>query len=199
MEIPVQIWTHAWQNPAEPLDVNRDGAVTTLDALLVINQLNAGRGGPMRLVPHHADVLHAFPDVNGDQRLTPFDVLQVINRLNRSLTLAGEGEPSGAGGTLDRQSLPLDSAAQAVLPASYATDPAPRVTTCSREEGVIPPGFDAEPPSFTPTSGPGTSLTPWRDDESRWTPAGTAPGASDLETLLSDIADEIATAWSRWK
>ena len=36
-----------WQNQANNLDVNNDGKVAPLDALIIINRLNAGGGGPL--------------------------------------------------------------------------------------------------------------------------------------------------------
>jgi len=64
-------------------DVNDSGAVTPLDALLIINVLNSN-GGSVDLanVPSGL-VLPEFPDVNGDGMITELDALQVINRLNR--------------------------------------------------------------------------------------------------------------------
>ena len=89
-----------FQNPVEPRDVNGDGQITPVDALIVINRINsfgpgplggAGRGGsgegPM------------WVDVNGDGVISPLDVLIIINWLNRRRLVAvaevqaeGEGE-----------------------------------------------------------------------------------------------------------
>jgi hypothetical protein len=77
-------------------DVNDSGAVTPLDALLIINVLNAN-GGPVDLTNVPAGlVLPAFPDVNGDGMITEVDALRVINRLNRENSpgnIPGTGEP----------------------------------------------------------------------------------------------------------
>ncbi len=78
-----------WQNPIQSLDVNNDGFVTPLDALLIINSLNLV--GP-RTLPNPALPPNAPPpfyDTNGDGNISPLDVLLVINRLNSS---QGEGE-----------------------------------------------------------------------------------------------------------
>ena len=74
------------------LDVNSDGQVTPLDALLVINVLNNFRGLPT------SDPVRAFftigqvkADSSGDRAVTPVDVLLVINALNqRSRGVEGE-------------------------------------------------------------------------------------------------------------
>ncbi|TWU57091.1 Dockerin type I repeat protein [Rubripirellula tenax] len=71
----------AIQNPDNALDVNGDGQVTALDALMGINFLGqtipsseltgfAGRPSPAH-----------FYDVNGDGRVTALDSLQIINKL----------------------------------------------------------------------------------------------------------------------
>ena len=65
-------------------DVNADGIVSPLDAILVINILNSSepvlktRGLP-------------YPDVSFDGHISPLDVLMIINRLNQR---AAEGEPT---------------------------------------------------------------------------------------------------------
>jgi Ca2+-binding RTX toxin-like protein len=68
------------------LDVNRDGFVTPMDALLVINMLNAG-GGEATLASAQSKGM--YPDVDGSGSIAPLDALLIINRLNSG---AGEGE-----------------------------------------------------------------------------------------------------------
>ena len=57
-------------NAVNPYDVNGDGAVSPLDALLAINAFETGVAGP-----------NTFPDVNGDSAMSPIDPLLVINEL----------------------------------------------------------------------------------------------------------------------
>ncbi len=59
-------------NLADPLDVNNDGVVSPLDALLVINSI----GNEPQM----------YADTNGDGEISPVDALQVINALNRPAT-----------------------------------------------------------------------------------------------------------------
>ncbi len=86
-----------WQNPANRLDVNRDGRVTALDALLVINALGSpslGRGS-LRVPRELSDLSFFDVDTSGDNNLTPLDANLVLNALsNRSGS--GEGESSKA-------------------------------------------------------------------------------------------------------
>jgi hypothetical protein len=63
------------------LDVNRDGSVTPLDALLAINALNAKRSRPQ--TASSTDRFAEWLDTSGDGELTPLDPLLVINWLNR--------------------------------------------------------------------------------------------------------------------
>ena len=68
------------------LDVNRDGFVTPLDALIVINMLNAGGG---EAVLSDAAAKGMYPDVDSSGSVAPLDALLIINRLNNG---SGEGE-----------------------------------------------------------------------------------------------------------
>ncbi len=73
-----------WQNPTNPLDVNDDGEVTPIDALVVINYLNSNGEGPLPVNftgPYYLDV-------NGDGSATPLDALAVINYLNTQAAAA---------------------------------------------------------------------------------------------------------------
>ena len=77
-DLPIQVANGS----VDPLDVNKDGMVTPLDALLIINMLNAGE----------SDVRVASAnglDINSDGFVTPLDALTVINQLNQ----AAEAEP----------------------------------------------------------------------------------------------------------
>lgn len=77
------------QNPLEARDVNADGFVSPIDALLVINLLNAqGPSVPVSTLPDPPP----YRDVNGDNLITPLDAILVINFLNGG---SGEGEGEG--------------------------------------------------------------------------------------------------------
>ncbi len=68
----------------DPLDVNFDGYITPIDALLVVNYLNIGGTRNPRF------------DVNRDGHVTPLDALLVVNYLNR-MSGVGQGEGEGEG------------------------------------------------------------------------------------------------------
>jgi len=78
-------------NPIRPADVNNDGLVAPIDALVVINKLNAEGAGelPQGSSGESDGSPRLYYDVNNDGFLSPIDPLIVINRLN-----SGEGEPT---------------------------------------------------------------------------------------------------------
>ncbi len=78
------------RNPAIGLDVNADGFISPIDALLVINFLNLN--GPATAVGNIPDP-PPYRDTNGDNFITSNDALLVINYLN----LNGNGRPGGEG------------------------------------------------------------------------------------------------------
>jgi hypothetical protein len=78
-----------WYNASRPVDVNRDGLVVPMDALLVINELNnhvfSDRATGLLPNPPQAPHLPAnegFVDTDGDGYVSPRDALLVINELN---------------------------------------------------------------------------------------------------------------------
>jgi len=78
-----------WQNPINRFDVNNDGFVSPIDALLVINYINANI--PNLTLPSPRPIGAPFYDVNGDGDATSLDVLQIILEINSQNSL-GEGE-----------------------------------------------------------------------------------------------------------
>lgn len=69
----------SWTNGSNPFDVNGDGFVTPLDALILINELNMNGS---RALPLRAEEPSESLDVNGDGYITPLDALLVINELD---------------------------------------------------------------------------------------------------------------------
>lgn len=81
-----------------PHDVDDDGSVTPLDALVVVNRLNRGTDDSVVGKPQ-------FHDVDDDSRVTPLDALVLINDIN------ARAADTGAGGPLLLQSSVLKNAA----------------------------------------------------------------------------------------
>ena len=86
-------------NPTNALDVNDDTSVTPLDALLVINQLNASALGAASATAE-GESKNLYLDVSGDGSLSPLDALLVINALNSQSRVAAAtpitSQPSNA-------------------------------------------------------------------------------------------------------
>ena len=72
-----------WNSPGVSVDVDGNGRTVPLDAILVINALNAHLGGPLLGLPLPDPI--RFYDVSGDNFLAPLDAVLVINFLNHSL------------------------------------------------------------------------------------------------------------------
>ena len=96
-----------------PIDVNNDGAVSPLDAWIIINQLNEGKAG---LLAERPGLTLAWPniDTSGDGVLSALDAIKVINLLNRnseqSLAASeGEGESRGVVSDLSPSLVDIDS------------------------------------------------------------------------------------------
>jgi hypothetical protein len=93
VEIQFNITNNPRTNPVNPSDVNRDGFVTALDALLIINLLNNGIGAdsngiPLNQIPANDTNLY---DVSDDGTVSAVDALRVINALNSQ----GSANPTG--------------------------------------------------------------------------------------------------------
>jgi hypothetical protein len=82
-----------WQNPIEPLQVNTDGFIGPLDALLVINALSEYPDGQL---PNSISGEAPYLDPSGDGILTPVDPLIIINYLNNQSSSAGLTAPLSA-------------------------------------------------------------------------------------------------------
>jgi VCBS repeat-containing protein len=81
-----------WHNRGNGLDVNDDGSVSPIDALLVIIELGAN-GSTLLDAPSAGNSPPPYFDVNQDGFVAPNDVIQVINFLNVNANgEAGEGE-----------------------------------------------------------------------------------------------------------
>ena len=78
----VEAPANPWQCPVFPQDVNHDGLITPLDALIVINFLNANGPRTLPVPPTAALAPPPYLDCTGDREVTAQDALLVINYLN---------------------------------------------------------------------------------------------------------------------
>ncbi len=77
-----EIVSLSWHNAVMPTDVNYDGRVGPLDALLVVNDLNSHGAGPLDEQGESSRRRDYLLDVNNDYNVSPVDALIVINQLN---------------------------------------------------------------------------------------------------------------------
>jgi hypothetical protein len=132
-----------WQNPSQILDVNGDGSVSPLDALLVINEVIDAKfrdvsGRLPSIVPEEA--LRRFYDTNGDGFASALDVLRIINHLNDLHTSAApEGEAPVSVHRVDLALLDLQSERSVAPFASTAREPVATRTEYSPANLAIVP------------------------------------------------------------
>lgn len=152
-----------WHNADNPLDVNDNGGVEPLDALIIINKLNVE--GPHKLPPPQAgDPPMRYYDCNGDGEVGPIDALNVINYLNAQ---SGAANAEGDG-------LPAEShAVQAAQPASFAVlAPIPNAA-CGRNQSrlglrpdLVGTGDAVRPDAALGRSGADPAELSWRKSHS---------------------------------
>ena len=91
-------------NQTQPLDVNNDGDITPIDALLIFNYLNSQ--GPGEVSSFNAESV--YRDVTSDDSILPIDALMVLNHLNEEARLARA--EAKAGDNIGRQAVAAISA-----------------------------------------------------------------------------------------
>ena len=96
-------------NPSNSLDVNNDATVSPIDALLVINELNADLNP---LAARTATPTTYYLDTSSDGQLTPLDALLVINKLNADMA---EGENANDGVAAIAAAIHADSSSDAAM------------------------------------------------------------------------------------
>lgn len=165
----------ALHNRGLTTDVNFDGSTSPVDALIIINHLNA---------PGSGFATPTFADVSGDRIVSPIDVLQIINLLNsNSVTVSAEGE---AEGTPVVKPLAVPPGAGAVDFAPAITRPNPTATSRNVEDAiaVIAP----QPYPSDATNELHTRLFARSTDDTDFT-------HNDLESAIDSIADDLAELW----
>ena len=152
------------------LDINQDGAVTPLDALNIINNLNTN--GSRGLAEGEELSYDNRLDVNRDEYITPLDALSIINYLNNRsevMNEVAEGEftPVPTQSNLDTSIDSIDIVV-ADAPEAAGVDEWMRV----RENEI------------------GLSMFVGGNDDSV-----EADGIEDLELAINDMADDIFGEW----
>ncbi|MHB0955706.1 MAG: S8 family serine peptidase [Pirellulaceae bacterium] len=166
-----------WQR----LDINSDAAISPLDALLVINHLNATAGTFMS---------NPRLDVNRDTFVSPLDALLVINYLNFQDGEGGEGEGESDTGLLFVSG--GDTASQLDLQA-----PLPVVTT----NGTSSSGSSQRSALLGGTLVLPDAAADWQlqigqsPDEAQGQPEAASLIDEPWESLLDTLAEDVLAAW----
>ena len=151
-----------WSNPDNPHDVDGNGRVSPLDALIVINYLNSHPDDSM--LPAMPHVPPSYYDVNGDNLCTAADVLRIINFINAwEARGAGEGEAEGERPQMEQAPIVLSGVgpvlnASPALPVQLPREPFP---------GCWPASSRPVPPAIPPAGDPGERMFASDDFESR--------------------------------
>lgn len=188
--IPAFIAHH--RNANNPFDVNADGKLTPVDALLVVNSLNilGARSVADAPVPNASNL--AFMDVNGDNVVNSLDALLVIARMNASsATAQGEGEPVVATSTSPATiSLAPGETVEVSVPPQFVdaeeTSPAPSLAS----EDITFADFDATLDSLASED---QFLPPSSTNFSSW--GGTAEEDEEFDDLLLELAENSCHPW----
>lgn len=94
---PEECGEPTWHNYTKPTDVNNDGETTTLDALVILNEMARGQytdteNDYVLVDPSSVDHPEIYYDVNNNGRATALDALLVLNYLARQQNSYGESE-----------------------------------------------------------------------------------------------------------
>ena len=152
--------------------MDRDGEISPLDVLIIINYLNDH--GPSALLGVVG--LPKFSlDTNNDGSVSPLDVLLIINQLNSS-QINGEASPSRSGNAITV--FPINrfrERMQTNVPRPASTN------SLATNNTFVRPQLRGEV-SLDSRLRPDRSANHWRGD-------------SDLEDVLALLADDVAAAW----
>jgi serine protease len=151
-----------WHNLVNPLDVNGDKSVSSIDAVLIINLLNSTGGGTSleNLLGGGGSTPTKFYDVSPDNWVAPIDAILVINYLNahpNGSTTAGSSAVAATDG---------DGVASANDIGASGTTAAANVAASSHRR-------------YAPDPAPGRSLPPAAVDQ--------ALRSTDFAVLLGDL------------
>ncbi len=185
---------NAWQNPARSLDVNADGLVSVLDALLVVNDIRdnlqvTGSNVHDLNNPDHIQVSPFRPpyiDPTGEGLVNAADILAIVTFL-RSQIQANAAGPEGEG-----------ESERNAAPQALAFDPlsgkAPTTGAAAGEEEQGQ-AADSTFKGLAEDSQPPVTVIA-RQDRDALKGEGEANDEEDLDDLLTTIAADVAGRWS---
>jgi hypothetical protein len=166
------------QNPLFHEDVTNDGIVTPIDALIIINELNA-----VTTMVGDGEFRY-YTDVNGDGQVTPIDVLRILNFLNAGNSALAEGE-----GTWVLSTNSTNAESQVSDAAGTTTWKAP-VIRLDISSIATPRMLDSELIDSKPTAGGSDAR-----DELFATVSVQQRGSDLLDSRDRDLDEELADPW----
>ena len=169
-----------WRNPVLSEDVNNNGGVQPIDALLVINYLNSSTPRTLpETIPTTQTSYPIFLDVSGDNIVAPIDALRVINRLNGA---TGEGEFN----RLEASSSNTDLA-----PAAVAELP-PTLATLATIGNGAPPVAPAVLLTAVPALGSTSEISVATGVPTASSPSRATAGATSVLTVAATVPATVA-------
>lgn len=190
---PLIVPVNAWNNPVNSMDVDGDGDVLPLDALWIINKLNARFGGPngeLATPPIPPTIPAPYVDVVPDGFLTGLDALVIINFLNTQAQAQLAGGGASAAAVMPPQQAPLVVDAgppQPSITVSAAATDRSQMTGPVQESST--PLVSAKDAVFA-----GTDLLPSVADAMPWMPASVAQASVAAQTTGGTAYKPLRTA-----
>ena len=187
---------NAWHNQDQPADVNGDGEISPLDALLVANAL-----GTMETFPA-VNATQLSLDVDNNQLLTPLDALLVINQLSRDSLEGESGSPVASQFFTDVNGDRKTSAIDALQVINYLTRASNSQLLAELEPTGTDLGSSSSDEVFAVLDGddPDTIASYASDVPSRSSSAdlGGNSGTTDddEDDVLVLLADDVSGVWS---
>lgn len=124
---PRVMLTAFWQNPCSAADVNADGSITPLDALLPLNAIHRGDTRSLP-VPADSHPSPPFLDTSGDGHLSALDVLVVFNHWYQQDVDPSSEDPIGFKSHLSDDAPGHSCVTSLAEPLSASSDEALRLT-----------------------------------------------------------------------
>lgn len=173
-----------------PLDVNDDGHVSPIDALLVVNWLNSS-GGSALTGGGSGNLPDVRLDVNRDLVVSPLDALLVINYLN-GIDPGGEGEAA-------LLSLPAISPTASVMPDLLDAVTLPTAASfdggLTQDTSIDASGKFCQPITELVSASEDWRLTVGQANQHAIAAQPDRVVEQPLDSLLDDIAEDILAAW----